>query len=102
MAGYAYAPRRTSRVSAPSRAGTYGPPRSRRLKGEAGLSSALSSMMQAIFRPDAQSLVEEVAMEKTLLHSSKLAKPSGIFSAGVKVAAGQLIFVSGQVARNAA
>ena len=41
-------------------------------------------------------------MEKTLLHSAKLAKPTGIFSAGIKVPAGQLIFVSGQVARNAA
>jgi 2-iminobutanoate/2-iminopropanoate deaminase len=46
--------------------------------------------------------VKEVAMEKTVLHSSKLAKPAGIFSPGVKVPAGQLIFVSGQVARNAA
>jgi 2-iminobutanoate/2-iminopropanoate deaminase len=42
------------------------------------------------------------AMEKRLLQSAKLAKPAGIFSSGVKVPAGQLIFVSGQVARNAA
>jgi reactive intermediate/imine deaminase len=42
-----------------------------------------------------------MAMEKMLLHSPQLAKPAGIFSAGVKVPAGQLIFVSGQVARNA-
>ena len=41
-------------------------------------------------------------MEKTLLHSSKLAKPAGIFSSGVKVPAGEVIFVSGQVARDAA
>ena len=41
-------------------------------------------------------------MEKTIVRSDKLAKPAGIFSAGVKVTAGQLIFVSGQVARNAA
>jgi 2-iminobutanoate/2-iminopropanoate deaminase len=59
-------------------------------------------MMQATFRPNDQSLVGEAAMEKTLLQSSKLAKPAGIFSAGVKVPAGGLIFVSGQVARNAA
>ena len=39
-------------------------------------------------------------MPKTILESSKLSKPSGIFSAGVKVSAGQLVFVSGQVARN--
>lgn len=39
-------------------------------------------------------------MPKTILESSKLSKPSGIFSAGVKVTAGQLVFVSGQVARN--
>jgi 2-iminobutanoate/2-iminopropanoate deaminase len=45
---------------------------------------------------------EEAAMEKRLLQSAKLAKPAGIFSSGVKVPAGQLIFVSGQVARNAA
>jgi 2-iminobutanoate/2-iminopropanoate deaminase len=43
-----------------------------------------------------------MAMEKTILHSSKLPTPAGIFSSGVKVPAGQLIFVSGQVARNAA
>lgn len=41
------------------------------------------------------------ALEKTLLQSPKLAKPPEIFSSGVKVPAGQLIFVSGQVARNA-
>jgi reactive intermediate/imine deaminase len=41
-------------------------------------------------------------MPKTILHSPKLARPAGIFSSGVKVPAGQLIFVSGQVARNAA
>jgi reactive intermediate/imine deaminase len=41
-------------------------------------------------------------MPKTILHSAKLARPAGIFSSGVKVPAGQLIFVSGQVARNAA
>jgi 2-iminobutanoate/2-iminopropanoate deaminase len=42
------------------------------------------------------------AMEKRLLQSAKLAKPAGIFSSGVKVPAGQLVFVSGQVSRNAA
>jgi reactive intermediate/imine deaminase len=41
-------------------------------------------------------------MQKTIVCSDKLAKPAGIFSPGVKVPAGQLIFVSGQVARNAA
>ena len=41
-------------------------------------------------------------MDKTVLQSQKLAKPAGIFSPGVKVGAGNLIFVSGQVARNAA
>jgi 2-iminobutanoate/2-iminopropanoate deaminase len=41
-------------------------------------------------------------MQKTIVRSDKLAKPAGIFSPGVKVPAGQLIFVSGQVARNAA
>ena len=40
-------------------------------------------------------------MPKTILENSKLSKPTGIFSAGVKVPAGQLVFVSGQVARNA-
>jgi 2-iminobutanoate/2-iminopropanoate deaminase len=40
-------------------------------------------------------------MQKTIIQSSRLAKPAGIFSSGVKVPAGQLIFVSGQVARNA-
>ena len=39
-------------------------------------------------------------MPKTILESSKLSKPTGIFSAGVKVPAGQLVFVSGQVARD--
>jgi 2-iminobutanoate/2-iminopropanoate deaminase len=43
-----------------------------------------------------------MVMEKMLLQSSKLAKPAGIFSSGVKVPVGNLIFVSGQVARNAA
>jgi 2-iminobutanoate/2-iminopropanoate deaminase len=41
-------------------------------------------------------------MEKAILHSSKLARPAGIFSSGARVPAGHLIFVSGQVARNAA
>jgi 2-iminobutanoate/2-iminopropanoate deaminase len=41
-------------------------------------------------------------MQRTIVRSDKLAKPAGVFSAGVKVRAGQLIFVSGQVARNAA
>ena len=40
-------------------------------------------------------------MAKTILASPKLSKPSGVFSPGVKVPAGQLVFVSGQVARNA-
>lgn len=40
-------------------------------------------------------------MPKTILENSKLSRPTGIFSAGVKVPAGQLVFVSGQVARNA-
>ncbi len=40
-------------------------------------------------------------MAKTILESPKLSKPAGIFSSGVKVPAGQLVFVSGQVSRNA-
>ena len=41
-------------------------------------------------------------MAKVILSNPKLSRPSGIFSQGVKVPAGHLIFVSGQVARNAA
>ena len=40
-------------------------------------------------------------MAKTILESPKLSRPSGVFSPGVKVPAGQIVFVSGQVARNA-
>ncbi len=40
-------------------------------------------------------------MAKTILESPKLSRPKGVFSAGVKVPAGNLVFVSGQVARNA-
>ena len=40
-------------------------------------------------------------MPKTILESPKLSRPSGILSAGVKVPAGNLVFVSGQLARNA-
>ena len=40
-------------------------------------------------------------MAKTILASSKLSPPFGIFSAGVKVPAGHMVFVSGQVGRNA-
>ena len=40
-------------------------------------------------------------MAKTILESSKLSKPAGIFSAGVTVPAGRMVFVSGQVSRNA-
>ena len=40
-------------------------------------------------------------MPKIILESPKLSKPSGIFSPGVKVPAGHLVFVSGQVSRNA-
>lgn len=40
-------------------------------------------------------------MPKTILESPKLSRPGGVFSLGVKVPAGQLVFVSGQVARNA-
>ena len=40
-------------------------------------------------------------MAKTILESPKLSKPSGVFSSGVKVPAGQMVFVSGQVSRNA-
>ena len=38
-------------------------------------------------------------MPKTILESPKLSR--SLFSAGVKVPAGQLVFVSGQVARKA-
>ena len=40
-------------------------------------------------------------MQKTILASPKVAKPAGILSQGIKVPAGNLVFVSGQVARNA-
>ena len=40
-------------------------------------------------------------MPKTILENPKLSKPTGIFSPGVKVPAGNLVFVSGQVSRNA-
>ena len=40
-------------------------------------------------------------MDKSILASPKVAKPAGIFSQGVSVRAGNLVFVSGQVARNA-
>ena len=40
-------------------------------------------------------------MDKTILKSPKLSGPRGIMSQGVKVQAGNLVFVSGQVARNA-
>jgi 2-iminobutanoate/2-iminopropanoate deaminase len=58
--------------------------------------------MHVTSEPPVWTGMEETAMEKTLLQSPKLAKPAGIFSSGVKVPAGHLIFVSGQVARNAA
>ena len=38
-------------------------------------------------------------MDKVILSNDKVAKPFGIFSQGVKV--GNLIFASGQIARNA-
>ena len=40
-------------------------------------------------------------MAKTILTSPKLSKPAGIFSSGVAVPAGRMVFVSGQVSRNA-
>ena len=40
-------------------------------------------------------------MAKTILETSKVATPSGIMSQGVKVPAGNMVFVSGQVGRNA-
>lgn len=40
-------------------------------------------------------------MVKTVLKSSKVATPKGIMSQGVSVPAGRLVFVSGQVARDA-
>ena len=40
-------------------------------------------------------------MAKTILQSSKFATPRGIMSQGVSVPAGRLVFVSGQVARDA-
>ena len=39
-------------------------------------------------------------MEKIILRSPKISLSSGIMSHGVKVTAGNLVFVSGQVARN--
>ena len=41
-------------------------------------------------------------MGKTPPYCSKLAKPAGTFSSGVKVPAGDVNFVSGQVARDVA
>ncbi len=38
-------------------------------------------------------------MTKTILQSAKVAAPAGIMSQGVKVPAGKMVFVSGQVAR---
>lgn len=40
-------------------------------------------------------------MPKTILDSPKVSSPRGIWSLGVKVPAGQLVFVAGQVARDA-
>jgi reactive intermediate/imine deaminase len=40
-------------------------------------------------------------MAKTILETSKVAVPRGIMSQGVKVPAGDMVFVSGQVGRNA-
>ena len=40
-------------------------------------------------------------MAKTILKTSKVAVPGGIMSQGVKVPAGNMVFVSGQVGRNA-
>ena len=40
-------------------------------------------------------------MAKTILQSSKVYSSRGIMSQGIKVPAGNLVFVSGQVARNA-
>ena len=40
-------------------------------------------------------------MDKTILQSPKVFPSRGIMSQGVKVPAGNLVFVSGQVARNA-
>jgi len=59
-------------------------------------------MMQLTSMPRERAGVEERRWKKILLHSSKLAQPVGIFSSGVKAPAGHLVFVSGQVARNAA
>ena len=39
-------------------------------------------------------------MAKTILESAKVTRPRGIMSQGVRVPAGNLVFVSGQVARN--
>ena len=40
-------------------------------------------------------------MAKTILETSKVATPRGIMSQGVKVPAGNMVFVSGQVGRDA-
>jgi reactive intermediate/imine deaminase len=42
-----------------------------------------------------------VPMDKTILESPGVMKPRGIMSQGVKVPAGDMVFVSGQVGRNA-
>ncbi|NQW24704.1 MAG: RidA family protein [SAR202 cluster bacterium] len=39
-------------------------------------------------------------MPKTVLHSTRIAPPAGVFSHGVAVPPGKMIFVSGQVARD--
>ena len=40
-------------------------------------------------------------MDKQILSSTKVSEPRGIMSQGVKVPAGNLVFVSGQTSRNA-
>ena len=40
-------------------------------------------------------------MAKTILDSPNLSSPKGIYSPGVETPAGRMVFVSGQVARNA-
>ena len=43
----------------------------------------------------------DAPMAKTILNSPKLSSPKGIYSPGVETPAGRMVFVSGQVARNA-
>jgi 2-iminobutanoate/2-iminopropanoate deaminase len=58
--------------------------------------------MHHTLRPHVWSRVKEPMMAKGLLQSRRPASSAGIFASGVKLPAGQPVFVSGQVIRDAA